>query len=183
MRFADFLRITVLLSAAAASALAAVTVAAVASSGDSRVIEVAGGWWIIAALAGLWIGRRGEASPPIGSLLARARSQTTLPEVNPARTVFNRLWPLLLCTVGAGALGAVLPQVPGIAAGFGIIWALAWRHQSSAVTAIERRDGARFYIAHTSPLRPIELVRTPGFRADPVQHDGIKQNGRATSRP
>ena len=181
MRFADFLRVTVLLSAGAASALAAVTLAAVAATGDSRVIEVAGGWWILAVLGGLWVGRRAQASPPIGSLLARARAQKAQPEVNPPRIMLNRLWPLLVCTVGAGALGAVLPQVPGIAAGFGIIWALAWRRQSAAVTAIERRDGARFYIARTSPLRPIELVRTPGFRADMVPEDGTGRNGRATS--
>jgi hypothetical protein len=53
-----------------------------------------------------------------------------------------------------------------MATGFAIIWALAWRHQSAAVTAIEERDGARFYIAPTSPLRPIRLVRTPGFRTN-----------------
>lgn len=182
MRFAEFLRITVLLSAAAASALAAVTLAGVASDGNDRVLVVAAGWWIVAALTGLWLGRRAQTSPPIASLLARARSQRSLPEVSPARTILNRLWPLLVCTVGAGALGAVLPQVPGIAAGFGIIWALAWRRQSSAVTAIERRDGARFYVARTSPLRPIELIRTPGFRADALERDGAGHNGRARSR-
>ena len=34
---------------------------------------------------------------------------------------------------------------------------------ASAVAAIEERDGVRFYIDRTSPVHPIQLVRTPGF--------------------
>ena len=50
-----------------------------------------------------------------------------------------------------------------MAAGFTIIWALAWRRQERAVLAIEERDGVRFYVDRTSPLSPIQLIRTPGF--------------------
>jgi hypothetical protein len=178
VRFADFLRTTVLISAAAASALAAVTLAGAVSGGDNLVLLVAAGWWVLSGLIGLWLGRRAETSPPIASLLASARTQASLPEVNPSRTVLNRLWPLLLSTLGAGALGVILPQVPAIAAGFAIIWSLAWRRQASAVTAIEERDGARFYVEQTSPLRPIRLVRTPGFRSN------LRElNGSPASRP
>ena len=95
--------------------------------------------------------------------------QPTLPEVHPGRIVLNRLWPLLFSTLGAGALAFALPQVPAVATGFAIIWALAWRRQASAVTAIEERDGARFYIERTSPLQPIKLVRTPGLPLEPVR--------------
>ena len=172
MRFTEFLRMTVLLSAAAASALAAVTLAAAANGADSLVIPVAAGWWVVAALVGLWLGRRADTSSPIGSLLASARTQSMLPEVAPWRTLLNRLWPLLLSTIGAGALAFVLPQVPTIACGFAIIWALAWRRQSSAVTAIEERDGARFYVERTSPLKAIKLVRTPGFRSNLFELNG-----------
>jgi hypothetical protein len=63
----------------------------------------------------------------------------------------------------AGVVGFFLPQVAGVAAGFAIIWALAWRRQESAVAAIEERDGVRFYVEKTSPLSPMQLVRTPGF--------------------
>ena len=52
-----------------------------------------------------------------------------------------------------------------VAAGFAIIWALAWRRQEAAVTAIEERDGARFYIDKTPPFSPIQLIRTPGLMA------------------
>jgi hypothetical protein len=129
-------------------------------------------------LIGLWLGRRADTSPPIASLLGDARTQASLPEVNPSLTVLNRLWPLLFSTLGAGALGFVVPQVPAIAAGFAIIWSLAWRRQSSAVTAIEERDGARFYIERTSPLQPIKLIRTPGFRSNLTE-----LNGATASRP
>lgn len=177
MRFADFLRTSVFLSAAAASALAAFTVAGAASAGDGLVVPVGAGWWLIAAVIGGWLGRRADTSSPIATLLASARMQSSLPEVNPSRTLLNRLWPLLVSTVGAGALAFVIPQVPAVAAGFAIIWALAWRRQHSAVTAIEERDGARFYVVRTSPLKPIKLVRTPGFRSNLFELNGA--SGRA----
>jgi hypothetical protein len=172
VRFAEFLRTTVLISAAAATALAAVTLAGVVGGGHGLVLPIAAGWWVAAGVIGLWLGRRSATSPAIATLLASARSQPSLPEVNPARVVLNRLWPLLFSTLGAGAIGVVLPQVPAIAAGFAIIWALAWRRQSRAVTAIEERDGARFYVERTSPLRPIQLVRTPGFRTNLMELNG-----------
>ena len=182
MRFTDFLRTTVLLSAASASALAAVTLAAAASTGSDLVVPVAAGWWAIAAVIGVWLGRRAATSPPIASLLSSARTQTMLPEVHTGRTLLNRLWPLLASTLGAGALAFVFPQVPAVATGFAIIWALAWRRQAAAVTAIEERDGARFYIERTSPLKAIRLVRTPGFRSNLFELNGA--SGRSSgARP
>jgi hypothetical protein len=165
VRFVDFLKATVLLSAASASALAVVTVAGAASRGDSHVVPVSAAWWVVAGLTGLMLGRRAETNPPIARLLANARMQPGLPELRPGRILLNRLWPLLLYTVAAGALAFRYPQIPGIAAGFAIIWALSWRRQESAVTAIEERDGARFYVERTSPFKPIRLVRTPWFRS------------------
>ncbi|MBV9339044.1 MAG: hypothetical protein JO243_24410 [Solirubrobacterales bacterium] len=166
MRFTDFLRTTVLASAGAASVLAALTVASAAGNGNDLIVPFAAAWWLVAAAAGIWLGRRAETSSPIASLLSSARTQASLPEVNPARTMLNRLWPLLVSTVGAGAVAFLVPQVPAVATGFAIIWALAWRRQASAVRAIEQRDGARFYVDKTSPLQPIRLVRTPGFRSN-----------------
>jgi hypothetical protein len=64
------------------------------------------------------------------------------------------------------------PQIPAIAAGFTIIWALAWRRQESAVQAIEERDGVSFFVERTSPVRPIQLIRTPGFRRERPTVDG-----------
>jgi hypothetical protein len=176
MRFSDFLRTTVLISAASASLLAVLTLIGANDAGDNLVLEVGIGWWLVAALIGSRLGRRPSTSTAIATLLADARTRSALPEMNPGRTVLNRLWPLLVCTIGAGALAFVEPQVPAIAAGFPIIWALGWRRQSSAVTAIEERDGARFYIEPTSPLKPIKLVRTPGFRSNLREMNGAKRS-------
>jgi hypothetical protein len=163
VRFVDFLKATVLLSAGAATLLAALTVISLTRDLEPAAVYVAAGWWLVAALIGIWVGRRAEATPPIARLLAGARTQTTLPELRPGLTIANRLWPLLLSTFTAGVLGFFLPQVAAVAAGFAIIWALAWRRQESAVAAIEERDGVRFYVDQTSPVKPIQLVRTPGF--------------------
>jgi hypothetical protein len=165
VRFVDFLKTTVLLSAGVATVLAVVTVIAAAESSREALLAIAAGWWVIAVLIGLRLGRRAETNPPIARLLARARVSASLPELRPSAILLNRLWPLLLFTLAAGGLGFLAPQIPGIAAGFAIIWALAWRRQEGAVAAIEERDGAWFYVRRTSPLRPIELQRTPGFKA------------------
>ncbi|HMD57728.1 MAG TPA: hypothetical protein VKG82_09690 [Solirubrobacteraceae bacterium] len=164
MRFVDFLRATVLLSGAAATALAAVTVLAAASGSNSLLVPIAVAWWLIAAVIGARLGRRAETSPPIARLLASAKASTTMPEHHPNAILLNRLWPLLTFTLLAGGLAFLAPQIPGIATGFAIIWALAWRRQDAAVAAIEERDGACFYVRRTSPVRPMELDRTPGFK-------------------
>ncbi len=166
MRFVDFLKATVMLSAGSATLLAALTVARAAAESDTAsLMEVAVGWWLVAALVGTWLGRRNAASPPIARLLADARMQMSLPELRPGLTLLNRLWPLLISTLGAAILGVFIPQVAAVAAGFAIIWALAWRRQESAVTAIEERDGFRFYVDRTPPFSPIRLIRTPGLMA------------------
>jgi hypothetical protein len=165
VRFVDFLRTTVLLSAGAATALATVTVLASSASSDKSLILFSVGWWVIAVAVGLRIGRRAQTSPPIARLLAGAKTSTTLPEHHPSAILVNRLWPLLLFTLLSGGLAFLAPQIPGIATGFAIIWALAWRRQDAAVAAIEERDGAAFYVRRTSPVRPMELDRTPGFKA------------------
>jgi hypothetical protein len=173
VRFVDFLKTTVLLSAGAATALGAVTVLAAAGNGDERLVLTAVGWWVIAALIGLRLGRRAEANPPIARLLSGAKASTTLPGHHPSAILLNRLWPLLLFTLVAGGLAFLAPQIPGIGAGFAIIWALAWRRQDGAVAAIEERDGVCFWVRRTSPVRPMALERTPGFKAlRPERADG-----------
>jgi hypothetical protein len=173
MRFVDFLRSAVLLCAGSATALAAVTVLAAGSStaGDVLVLVIAG-WWLVAALIGSWLGRRAETNSPIARLLAAAKSTKSLPEQRPGALLLNRMWPLLLSTILALGLGLIAPQIPGIATGFAIVGALAWRRQEAAVSAIEERDGVAFYVEPTSPLKPIKLIRAPGFRRDLVSVNG-----------
>jgi hypothetical protein len=173
MRFVDFLRSAVLLCAGSATALAAVTVlsSGASQSGDVLVLVIAG-WWLVAALIGGWIGRQSQTNSPIARLLASAKSTASLPEQRPGSLLLNRMWPLLLSTLLALGLGLIAPQVPGIATGFAIVGALAWRRQEAAVSAIEERDGVAFYVEPTPPLKPIRLVRAPGFRRDPVSVNG-----------
>ena len=172
MRFVDFLRAAILLCAAAATVLAAVTVLRAGAEADNVLVIFIAGWWIVAGIIGTWLGRRAETNSPIARLLANAKSTTSLPEHRPGSLLVNRLWPLLLSTVLAIGLGLVAPQIPGIATGFAIIAALAWRRQEAAVTAIEERDGVAFYVEPTSPIQPIKLVRAPGFRRDLASANG-----------
>jgi hypothetical protein len=164
VRFTDFLRTSVLLFAGAATALAAVAIAGARSGDDTTLIYISVGWWTLAAVAGLWIGRRPETSYGIGRLLTQARHSPTLPEQEPGRTIVNRLWPLIIATAAAAGIAFLVPQVPAIGAGYALLVALAWRKQARAVAAIEQRDGVRFYVERTAPLRPVQLVRTPWLR-------------------
>ena len=170
MRFGDFLRATVLLSAGSATLLATLTIIGLSRESDRTLVLFSAFWWAGAILIGIWMGRRAETSPPIRRLLLGARTQTTLPELRPSLTLINRLWPLLFATLGATLLSVFEPQVSAVASGFTIIWALAWRRQAGAVAAIEERDGVRFYIDRTSPLQPIRLIRTPGFGGTFLKH-------------
>jgi hypothetical protein len=164
MRFTDFLKATVMLTAGEATALAAVTIAAAGAKDDTVTIIFGLAWWVIAALIGAWIGRAPRASERIANLLASARTSMTLPEVRPAAVLVNRLWPLGVSALIAAGISWIYPQVAAVAAGYGILVALAWRKQEAAVTAIEERDGARFYVVPTSPFSGIQLARTPGYR-------------------
>lgn len=154
-----------MLSAGTASALATVTVLRAGENSQTVLVAALVGWWLLASAIGLRLGRRAETTPPIARLLAGAKASTALPEHHPGAILLNRLWPLIMFTVAACALGFLAAQIPGIGAGFAIIWALAWRRQHAAVAAIEERDGVRFYVLRTSPFRPMTLQRTPGFKA------------------
>ncbi|MDQ3933532.1 MAG: hypothetical protein M3340_02755 [Actinomycetota bacterium] len=174
MPFTDFLRTTVLLCSGSATALAVVSVAGARADDEPTVLYVAVVWWAIAALIGLWLGRRGEVTAGIARLLASSRATQTLPELQPGTVVFNRLWSLLVLTIGSGAVAFLIPQVPAIAAGYCLLLALAWRRQSSAVEAVEQRDGVRFHVEAGSPLKPTQLVRTPGFRRNEPAHPDVR---------
>jgi hypothetical protein len=164
VKFTDFLRVSVLLFGGAATALAVVSIVGAARDADTALALVALGWWLAATVIGLWLGRRPAPSPGIARLLATARATTTLPELEPGAILFNRLWPLAALAVVGGAVGFFFPQVPAIATGYALLAALTWRKQSSAVQAIEDRDGVRFYFDRSSPFGPPRLLRTPWAR-------------------
>jgi hypothetical protein len=143
VRFPDFLKVAVLLFAGSATALAVVAIAGATAKDDVSLLYVAVGWWLVATLIGLWLGRRAAVSSGVADLMANARSTTALPELEPGPIVFNRLWALGIFTVGSGGVAFLIPQVPAIAAGYGLMLALGWRRQSAAVIAVSPRMPSR----------------------------------------
>jgi hypothetical protein len=167
MAFCDLLRMTVLLSAGAATVLAAVTAIAAGGTDDTLTVFVAAGWWAVALVGGLVLGRPIRAADAMRPLLAEARTATAMPEIgNPTRAALARIWPIGAFAVIAGVLGFLFPGVSAVGAGFALGAALTWRSREGAVTAIEERDGVRFYVEPGSALQPVRLVRTPGLRRE-----------------
>jgi hypothetical protein len=167
MAFCDLLRMTVLLAAGAATVLATVTAIVVGTTVDTLTLFVALGWWIIALIGGLILGRPSQAAVAMRPVLAEARTATAMPEIgNPTRAALARLWPIGAFAVVAGGLGFVLPGVSAVGAGFALAAALMWRSREAAVAAIEDRDGVRFYVEPGSALQPVRLIRTPGLRRE-----------------
>jgi hypothetical protein len=165
MAFCDLLRTTVLLAAGAATVLAAVTAIVVGTTSDTLTLFVALGWWVVALIAGLVLGRPSQAAEAMRPVLAEARTATAMPEIgNAGRAALARLWPIGAFALIAGGLGFVFPGVAAIGAGFALAAALMWRSREGAVSAIEERDGVRFYVEPGSALQPVRLIRTPGLR-------------------
>jgi hypothetical protein len=174
MRFGEFLRSTVLLVSGAATVLALVALLGAKSKDDNTLVYIALAWWVVAAILGAWLGRRREALEPVARLMSNARNAATLPEQEPGTVLFNRLWTVAAFLIVAGGPAFVLPQIPAIAAGYPIFIAMWLRKQSLAVTAVEERDGVRYYIDRTSPFSPTRLVRTPWLRkTEPSPRDKI----------
>ena len=166
MRFVDLLKTTVLLSAAEATVLGVITVVQANALDDSLLVFVAAGWWAISVVTGVWLGRHTRPTAGVERSLREARTETSLPELGTGRLLLSRLWPLFLAG-GIAAIGSIwIPQVAAVATGFGIIWALGWRRQDAAVTAIEERDGVVFFVARSSAFGPVKLVRPPGLRRE-----------------
>jgi hypothetical protein len=166
MLFVDLLRLTVLLIGGSATALGAVTVVAAKADGDNATLIFAGAWWVLAILLGIFLGVSSRAAEAMARGLASARTVTSLPTESPGRIAFLRLWPIAAFSLVVGGLAWLVPQVAAVGAGFAILNALAWRNRERAVTAIEERDGVRFYVEPSSALEPVKLIRTPGLGRD-----------------
>jgi hypothetical protein len=166
MQFNDLLRISVLLVAGVATALAAIGVIVANRDVDELALEVAGVWWVLAAIAGTWFGRPSQTAGAMSRVLAGARMATSLPSETPGRIAFMRLWPIGAFALAVGIAGLFWAQVAIIGAGYAIAIALMWRGRQAAVEAIEARDGVSFYVEPSSAFQPLKLIRTPGLYRD-----------------
>jgi hypothetical protein len=164
MQYKDLLRGTVLLIAIEATGLAAISAVTINSTGSDYLAALSLGWWLVAIVVGIWLGRPSRTAEALAGPLSAARTSTSLPSESPTRIALNRLWPIALFAILAGAMGPLLPQVPAIATGFALAVAAAWRGREAAVTAVEDRDGICFYVENTSAFEPVKLIRTPGLR-------------------
>lgn len=166
MLFCDLMRATVLLTGALATVLGAVSVIAASAENDTTALIVAAAWWLIAAIAGVYAGRSNSAGEAMARTLAGARTMTSLPAESPARIGFSRLWPILAFGLICGGLAVLFPPVAVIGTGYAIGVALMMRRREAAVTAIEERDGVRFYVEPSGAFTPLRLIRTPGLFRD-----------------
>lgn len=169
MPFAELLRATVFLCAGGATALAAISVIGVREADNTMVLMIGALWWVVAAWIGLSLGAANRSADAMREALSGARTVTiNSPGVSmptPGRVAWGRLSPILVAVGLAGAIGVVFPEVAVVGSGYALLVALAWRNRESAVLAIEGRDGVRFIVESASPLKPVKLLRTPGFRA------------------
>ena len=133
--------------------LGLVTVVAANQDADDARVYFSGVWWLIAAIAGISFGGSRRSGEAMGRALSGARTSTSLPTESAGRIAFQRLWPIGVFAIVAGGLAFIWPQVTGVGAGFAILNALAWRGRERAVTAIEERDGVRFYVEPAQPSR------------------------------
>jgi hypothetical protein len=166
MTYTDLLRASVFVTAAEATVLGAITAVVANRDGDTTIALVAAAWWLIAMAIGFYLARPQRAADDVRDALARARTATSLPDQNPARIAFSRLWPIGLTAVFAGVLGIFFPGVAAVGAGYALIVSLAWHTREAAVLGVEARDGVKFYVVPNSALQPVELVRAPGLRSD-----------------
>ena len=99
MRFVDFLKSTVLLSAGAATALATVFVLAIAGhSSQQHLAPLAVGWWVLAALIGIgWFGPAIVQALILSSFCAVVSPATNVAPVTP----FGGAVPLLQAAMSA----------------------------------------------------------------------------------
>ena len=169
MSFAELLRATVFLTAGGATALAAIAVLGAQQAENTTILLVGAAWWVVASWIGLSLGAADRSSESMRETLANARTVTTsspgMSMPSPGRVAWGRLTPILAAVGLAGALGVIFPEVAVVGSGYALLVSLAWRNRESAVLAIEGRDGVRFLVESASPLKPVKLVRSPGFRA------------------
>jgi hypothetical protein len=159
MRYSEYLRTSVLLLGTSSFALLVVAVGQIAREPSVLLLILGSVWIVIACLIGIWLGRGNQVMASIGTLLSRSRPEPIFPKIEPAAVLFTRLWPVLAIVLISAAAAVWLPQLAIAAAGYGLLWSIAWRKQALAVEAIEERDAVHFWIVRTAAFKHPKLVR------------------------
>lgn len=163
MRYCDYLHSSVLMIGSSAVALIVISAGSLARDGGMTLIILSIAWLAICVVVGLWQGSSESAQDSVRVLLSRSRPEPIFPKIEPPAVLLSRLWPVLAITIVAAFSAYWFPQFAVAAAGYGLLWALAWRRQSDAVLAIEERDTVHFWIVRSSPFAPPKLVRVPAM--------------------
>jgi hypothetical protein len=163
VRYCDYLHGSVLLIGSAALALMLVGAGSLAWYGSTLMIALSVSWVVLCVATGLWLGRGDAIQSSVHELLSKSRPEPVFPAIEPPAVLLSRLWPVLAITLLAAISSYWFPQLTIAAAGYGALWALAWRKQSDAVLAIEERDLVHFWIVRSAPLQPPELIRVPAM--------------------
>lgn len=163
MRFCDYLRATVMLLSVSAITLLAIAIAAIVREDNGPLLVLTAIWNAVSVAIGLWIGRGAQPMESIRVLLSRSRPEPVFPKIEPGVVLLSRLWPVLALVVVAAVGSVLMASLPAVTAGYGLIWALAWRKQAGAVEAIEERDAVHFWIVRSGAFSRPKLVRVPAM--------------------
>ena len=163
MRYCDYLHSSVLMIGSSAVALILISAGSLARDGGMTLVLLSVAWLAIAVVFGLWMGSGPSVQESVRTLLSKSRPEPVFPKIEPPAVLLSRLWPVLVITLLAAFTSYWFPQLAVAAAGWGLMWALAWRRQSDAVLAIEERDAVHFWIVRSSPFGPPKLVRVPAM--------------------
>ncbi|MBJ7353348.1 MAG: hypothetical protein JHC98_00850 [Thermoleophilaceae bacterium] len=163
MRYCDYLHSCVLLIGSSALALILISAGSLAGNGGTTLVILSSAWIVLSIVAGLWIGGGPHIQESVRAVLSKSRPEPIFPKIEPPAVLLSRLWPVLAITILAAVTSYWFPQLAVAAAGYGLLWALAWRRQSDAVLAIEERDAVHFWIVRSSPFAPPKLVRVPAM--------------------
>jgi hypothetical protein len=163
MRYCDYLHSSVLMIGSSAVALILISAGSLAREGSTTLILLSVAWLAIAVVLGLWMGSGPSVQDSVRTLLSKSRPEPIFPKIEPPAVLLSRLWPVLAITLLGAFTAYWFPQLAVAAAGYGLLWSLAWRRQSDAVLAIEERDAVHFWIVRSSPFAPPKLVRVPAM--------------------
>lgn len=163
MRYCDYLHASVLMIGSSALALVLIGAGSLAAYESTWMIYVSIAWLVICVCWGLWSGRGASVQESVRTLLSKSRPEPIFPKIEPPAVLLSRLWPVLAITLVSAISSYWFPQLAIVSAGYGLLWAVAWRRQADAVLAIEERDAVHFWIVKSSPLHPPKLVRVPAM--------------------